>query len=520
MPVHPILFAIFPSLALFARNFSELTLNQLTLPLTSSFILGIVVFALISFFTREINKVAALTSVLVFLIFSYGHFIYAVKDIQVFENIANRSYLVFSIVIIFAIFMVLRKIEKSLNLKTLTIILNIISLSIIIFPLSQITYNQAIRISKIASPQPIMYEDDNKNSQSNLPDIYYIIVDRYARSTTLKEVFNFDNSDFLNFLEDRGFYVTKRSRSNYPFTVTSLASTLNMNYLDDIQSTMGKDSTDATPLHDMIENNEVVRYLKAKDYKYLHFGGEFGVTGRNKNADFNYIYWGDPWNLSEFERKFLNQTIYTPLISFMNNLTSFQIPKVESDRQRSYYFALDQLAQVAKTTQIEGPKFVFVHTFLTHDPFVFDKDGSYVPESLAKLKDPRQVYIDQVIFANRKLKGLIEALQSNSKSQPVIILQSDEGPYPERIAQNIDNFNWRDATKAELQQKFRITNNYYLPRVYYENLYPTITPVNTFRLIFNLYFGENFILLEDKNYAQVDSDHPYDVFEITNLLSK
>jgi hypothetical protein len=38
-------------------------------------------------------------------------------------------------------------------------------------------------------------------------------------------------------------------------------------------------------------------------------------------------------------------------------------------------------------------------------------------------------------------------------------------------------------------------------------IYPTITPVNTFRLIFNIYFGGNYPLLEDKSYFSPDGDY-------------
>ena len=46
-------------------------------------------------------------------------------------------------------------------------------------------------------------------------------------------LFKFDNSEFLNELEERGFNVITDSKSNYGGTYTSLPSLLNMKYLDD-----------------------------------------------------------------------------------------------------------------------------------------------------------------------------------------------------------------------------------------------------------------------------------------------
>ena len=46
-------------------------------------------------------------------------------------------------------------------------------------------------------------------------DIYYIIVDGYASSSTLEEIYGYDNHEFTDYLTERGFYVASESRSNY-----------------------------------------------------------------------------------------------------------------------------------------------------------------------------------------------------------------------------------------------------------------------------------------------------------------
>ena len=46
-----------------------------------------------------------------------------------------------------------------------------------------------------------------------------------------------------------------------------------------------------------------------------------------------------------------------------------------------------------------------------------------------------------------------------------------------------------------------ILNAYHLPGDGIEALYPNISPVNTFRVIFNEYFGFNLPLLEDQSYV-------------------
>ena len=76
------------------------------------------------------------------------------------------------------------------------------------------------------------------------------------------------------------------------------------------------------------------------------------------------------------------------------------------------------------------------------------------------------------------VKGIIE----NSDIPPIIILQGDHGP------SHFDN-----------ASRMGILNAYYFPDAK-AGLYPLITPVNTFRLLFQTYFGEDLKLLEDVSY--------------------
>ncbi|GAH89143.1 unnamed protein product, partial [marine sediment metagenome] len=124
-----------------------------------------------------------------------------------------------------------------------------------------------------------------------------------------------------------------------------------------------------------------------------------------------------------------------------------------------------------------------------------------------------QNYVNQLIFVNKKIEILIDKLLSNSQVPPIIILQADEGPYPPGRSTD-----WEQMSKAELRQKMKILNAYYLPNADKDVLYPSITPVNSFRLIFNLYFGTDFELLPDESYVHPDDHHPYKFFNVTDKL--
>lgn len=69
-----------------------------------------------------------------------------------------------------------------------------------------------------------------------------------------------------------------------------------------------------------------------------------------------------------------------------------------------------------------------------------------------------------------------------------------------------------------IRQKMGVLNAYYLPNVEKSLLYPSITPVNTFRLVFNLYFNTNFELLPDKSFVFEDEQHIYNMIDVTEAL--
>ncbi|MBS3813256.1 hypothetical protein KGY64_05470, partial [Candidatus Bipolaricaulota bacterium] len=145
----------------------------------------------------------------------------------------------------------------------------------------------------------------------------------------------------------------------------------------------------------------------------------------------------------------------------------------------------------------------------------------YLTQEKANERTIEENYLNSLIFANEKVTSLVEDLfsQYDSDNLPIIVIQGDEGPFPRRYREDEYNFDWKDeATKDELREKMRILNAYHLPGVEDDLLYPSITPVNTFRLIFNLYFGAEYDLLPDKSYAFRDGKNIYDFFDVTDIV--
>jgi hypothetical protein len=190
-------------------------------------------------------------------------------------------------------------------------------------------------------------------------------------------------------------------------------------------------------------------------------------------------------------------------------------PDIRQGQWKRVPYVFDKLAEIPK---LKEPTFVFAHILIPHEPYVFDRNGNFLTKKEAIKRSRTLNYVDQVIFGNKKTQVTIDKLLSGSPRPPIILLQGDEGPWPIRFELEEETFNWRHASVAELREKMRILNAYYLPQVDRSALYPSITPVNSFRLVFNLYFGEHFELLPDESYAFVDYNHLYQFFNVTDKL--
>ena len=511
---HPFLFSIFPLLAFYSNNKHELTLNILILPLIIIFFLSSLYYIFLRRIIRNKYKAGITATFTFFMFFSFGHMMIIIKKSQIIADfIINSPFLILLLLIFFlgVIFIILKLKKSFINASG---VLNVFSIVLIIISISNITYFEIGRkpqneFNEKSGIQTTLFE--NYCSKNQCPDIYYIIIERYGNKDILKEYFNYDNSDFISFLENQGFAIPEKSRSNYLTTPPSLGSSLNMDYLLELSLFMGEDNSDTGPLFNLYSDNKIWRYFKSKGYKYIFVGSYWEHGDRSEFADINYEF--KSIGLSGFSRSFLETTMFYPMLNSIVSNPYLEWRKLHHD------LSIDQFEKLEAFSTFKGPKYVFAHLYLTHSPYVFDKSGKMITAEEEKKRGYKNNYVNAVIFANKKLKNLIEKIQQNSGKRAVIILQADEGPFPEYYNLEKDNFNWKTATREEMVVKTGILNAYYLPNVDRKIIYSSITPVNSFRLIFNIYFNENLPLLPDKTYAHQDEQHPYKFWEITKSVN-
>ncbi len=503
LPIHPVLFAVYLVLFLYAQNLGEVELGEV-LPILGLAILGSSVSLLVTKLVwRDLRRGAIVVSALVIAFFAYGHVANAVVGLHVPGFVQQVGW----IALIGAAVLVAWRIRDRLD--PLTRALDVVAAILIAVSLVTIVPHELERASGGAttvSPLPLVA---GAGQTAQKRDVWYLIFDRYASDDQLQAGYGIDGT-LSDWLESRGFFVARDAHANYVKTSLSLASSLNLEYLDDVAKRMGPDSDDHGPIFQMMKDHVLGQFLKSQGYTFVQVGSPYGPTNINPYADEN------PRidSTSDFAGA-IYDTSAVPAVARRLGLI-----KSTPERERYYRIAKYQWQTLDGLVDAPGPKLVFAHFLLPHPPYVFNADGSFHAEDDGR--DVAPDYERQMRYTDTRIEALVSKLQALPEAErPIIVLQADEGPYPTRYNGDTVHFDWSQATQAELHMKYGILDAYDLPGLTGDSgLYPSITPVNSFRLILNRYFGTDTPLLPDREYTSKGKFRPYDLTDVTERLAQ
>lgn len=520
--LHPFLFALFPVLFLYSQNALELYYAEVPLPaLLSMSLAGVVLLAGRAIY-RSWSEAAIVTSLGLLLFFSYGHLVPLLKTSApsiLGIDVARHRYMLSTWTILFlagayAVFRTERELRGASGF------LNVASLAMVAMSLINIgLYEVRAQQQEMVRPpltQAGSASDSLQPRRGEWPNIYYIVLDGYASSATLAHVFDYDNSEFDAFLRKQGFYVATQSHSNYPLTFLSLASSLNMRYLDSLSTRRGPE--DKALSYELIENSRVMRRLRAIGYQFVHFNSGYRVTDDNRFADVK-LCMGSGKGLSQL---LLETTILRPLEDYLSFLIRHR-----HDVQRNLVYCtfdtLEDLATRSEAPSVSPPFFAFAHIVSPHPPFVFGphgdpKDGSLKMGGLNRMGreiwSHKDLYLGQLQYINRRVKALIRKIADDRGRPPVVLLQADHGTHA--------TSGWLETQRAPhppdtlIRERTGILNAYHLPGEGCEDqFYESISPVNSFRVVLNCYFDAGLSLLRDRSYFS-SYKQPYQFRDVTN----
>lgn len=514
VPIHPMLVAVFPILALYARNAQQLEFRVLMRPLGYALLGTVVAWLLAGLAMRSLRKGALAASALCVAFFSYGHAA-ALADRH---NLGDYVGPALVGLVLLALYVIVR---ARGTLGTATNALNLASVALVapslwgsVFPrhVPMPVARPGARAGAPAGPVALargLARPVAASQMAEAPDVYLIVLDAYERADGLRALYGFDNGPFLQALEERGFVVPAASRSNYNETPLCMASTLSMDYLNDlapqVQAGVGLEALSRPRM----QQAKVAGILKDLGYEFVYVWTEAGQT-QIDTAD---VLLKGSSDLSGFEGEVVGMTAL--------DAAPGQREKLYDVHRGRILTAFSHLAEVSRRPE---RKFVLAHIMAPHPPFVFGPNGELAnPRRPFSYDDGSRIgwymshdqyrkgYTDQLQFVNKRLLVAIDAIIGNSKRPPIIVLQGDHGS---RLG-----LDWGSVDKTDMRETWSIMSAYRVPRAVQSRIYPTITPVNSFRLILSHAFGQDLPLLPDRSYYSSE-DAPQPLTDVTDRIPK
>ncbi len=322
------------------------------------------------------------------------------------------------------------------------------------------------------------------------PDIYFLIFDELTNNIALQQLWNFNNTDFDNWLKREGFYVVDSGKANYDFTPYSVSSMLNMNYIEGRKATNGTNPLFMLQGIRSISNNQVFDICKKEGYQ-LHF---FSPFNNSINVFAGVKEFDDFANIQMYGTTLFYRIQKDILWNFPAVNRFFSKSPAEEEQRPSYgnyerrvrdvVTTIDNIKATVNSDSNKAPRFVYGHLMIAHEPHLFDSSGN--PKSndhILRGKEPFNSYVDQVKYANKVIKELVDTIKTKNKKNTIIIIAGDHG--------------FRHLPGEKEAWHFPYFGAIYFPNQDYRQWYATMSPVNIFRTVFNNSFQQRYPLLND-----------------------
>lgn len=329
----------------------------------------------------------------------------------------------------------------------------------------------------------------NSRDSCQKPDIFFIVFDEYASSSSLKQYFGFENSYCDSSLKRNNFFIAKNSKSNYNSTPLSIGSALNMQYFN---VPLEKDITTARTMLQAwysYKMSQLPDLLAQSGYAVYNFGiYDF------KNHPIHTSNYFSAYESKPFYQETLYGRIERDILWNINKLNLPFIRKMISEKSmktQTAFIARNQknLQLILKelSTQNNQPKFIFGHILMPHAPFYFDRNGKKVVNNASIYNNENNAgpYLEQLIYTNTWIDSILNTTNRHFTRPRVVIIEGDHG-----YRESPPNMNRREM-------HFMNLNTYYFSDKDYTMLYDSISPVNTFRVVLNKYFNARLPLLKD-----------------------
>ena len=447
------------------------------------------VFLFSKFYYRDNVRSGLFTFIALGYFFGFG----SVKDFLASSHFLSRftSYsilLPMVFILLLSLLLYLKKTERNFS-KLATFLFIAVSVNLLIevaFLSKNIVQKNDIK-NDLGDPQLTMVKNYTPCDNCTQPDVYFIIFDEFTSSNCLKQYWNYSNDTLINYFKQNHFFVSEKSHSNYSFTTFSLPATMEMQYLNLPPGYNEAGAIDLARGQYTLYNNTAINIFQKQGYRFHNYS-IFDMKG---NPAYNGIYFNKLTDLFISDETLFGRTMRDIGWNLSNPFVRNQrkrdsLTQVETFNIRHPYIQ-KTIADAKEAVKNEDPTkkdFFYFHFMLPHDPYIYDENGN--PKKFGYM-DIKLRYLDQVKYASKVLIDLVNYIRSKSNNKAVIILQGDHGFK-----------SWPGEENYE-EKAFENLNAIYLPDENYNGYYDGVSPVNTFRLLFNHYFNTHFELTPDKS---------------------
>jgi hypothetical protein len=316
-------------------------------------------------------------------------------------------------------------------------------------------------------------ENITDKTERELPDIYIIVLDEYAGIASTKAQAGYDNAEFVSALRNDGFFVADSSLSNYNFTLYSVASVLQMNYVHEAN----------------------VKSPILPDYSFI-YRKLFDTKAFQMAKSLNYEIHSNSWYPTKADKRFEHIVLRKRIRSLIsaqtviekkwtNNLLNnagfwdpFGVAEDNLIQYDDYNMELIRHLKLLAQESAENPRFIFTHLMMPHFPYYKNEEAQAFPiDSLKKInRNSVEHYLAYLKYTNRQLLSVVKAIEKSSSRPFSVLLISDHG--------------YRDwQTSSSIKWAY---NNFFAWKSS-DGKYPKmdlpVSLVNSLRFLFNHEFG-------------------------------
>ena len=498
--IHPVLFGVYPVLFLWSQNLGEVSAGDTSDVLGATFLAAgaVMLLAWLAFGDRARGALFVTPGILAFLL--YNH----VARIGVPVEIERGA-----IVALLAIALVLALKLPDRWIGRVDTGLRILALALIVTTLATIL--PAV-VEKETTPQAVVAAGKTLPSTTTAQkrDVYWLVFDRYGSDRAFQ--IGYDTKNPLTpWLKAHGFDVLADSHANYVGTAQSLSTTANLTPLAQLTKGVPVTSNSYLPIYGHLQGSLAVRQFQALGYRYLHLGSWWNPTRYDSAADRNYNADG----VSDFTSAVVESSI-VPVLS--KAFIPKALPPTEPAKHLKHNTLRARQARRSCRSRAarssSGPTSCSPTRRTSSTPTATTSSRRSTPAS----PTPRPGRASSSTRTSASRRSSSELLSKPEAEQPIIILQADEGPWPDAYARDKVGFNWATASADQLEMKFGILNAWYVPGgTQGLGLRQDQTAINTFPTLFDKYFGLDYPTLPDTVYAATWA-RPYSSIDVTDRL--